>query len=361
MTPSSWWRLRRHAERSAHPSCTPTCRPWEPSPDWSRPSRSSTPSTTSRLVSPSCATRQPDHLPPQRRRHCGLGGGRRVDRRLSRAGPASSPTECRAKSSRKPPPRHGGARHRPATPLVVHVGNIRPHKGHANLVDRRRVAGAPGRPSSGGVDRRREERRRPRRVRALAADAGVAEHLSVPRQAGGCACLRRRLRRVRQSVRLRGSAGSRARGDGARTYRGRHRRRRRAGHRPGRRHGSPRAGQESIGTRRRYRGTARRIATVPRHSPLRAARWSNATTAWKRWCVRSNPSTGRCSMAERTITVRPYVDNDLDGRARPAPRRARRDAAPAPHAGAVRVEAHRQPFRPVDHAGRREAQDVSPA
>lgn len=65
-----------------------------------------------------------------------------------------------------------------ATPLVVHVGNIRPHKGHANLVAATgrlvelvpdvRVVSIGGEKNDGDLDR----------VRHLAADAGVADHLS---------------------------------------------------------------------------------------------------------------------------------------------------------------------------------------
>ncbi len=63
------------------------------------------------------------------------------------------------------------------TPLVVHVGNIRPHKGHANLVAatellvRRvpdvQVVSIGGEKNDGDLAR----------VRALATDAGVADHL----------------------------------------------------------------------------------------------------------------------------------------------------------------------------------------
>ncbi len=64
------------------------------------------------------------------------------------------------------------------TPLVVHVGNIRPHKGHANLVAA--VAGlVPSCPdvrvvSIGGEKNDGDLAR----VRRLAADAGVGDHLS---------------------------------------------------------------------------------------------------------------------------------------------------------------------------------------
>jgi glycosyltransferase involved in cell wall biosynthesis len=65
-----------------------------------------------------------------------------------------------------------------ATPLVVHVGNIRPHKGHANLVAAVeslaqrvadvRVVSIGGEKSQGDLER----------VRSMARDAGVAEHLT---------------------------------------------------------------------------------------------------------------------------------------------------------------------------------------
>ena len=65
-----------------------------------------------------------------------------------------------------------------ATPLVVHVGNIRPHKGHANLVDTVvrlvpmvpdvRVVSIGGEKHDGDLAR----------VTRLAAEAGVADHLA---------------------------------------------------------------------------------------------------------------------------------------------------------------------------------------
>ncbi len=65
----------------------------------------------------------------------------------------------------------------PDTPLVVHVGNIRPHKGHANLVEAVRILAerlpAVRVVSIGGEKNEGDLAR----IRDLAADAGVSEHL----------------------------------------------------------------------------------------------------------------------------------------------------------------------------------------